>query len=64
MLMPLWQRLLVTMIAMLLASFVAGLLWRYIFNAEIPSFFSGIVGGLAALPVWELMKRVHLKPRR
>lgn len=61
--MPFWQRLLITMTAMLLASFVAGLFWQGIFNAVIPGYLSGIVGGLAALPVWELLKRINTKPR-
>ena len=59
--MPTWQRVLLTIAAMLLASFVVGLLWRLIFSFEIPSYLSGLVGGIAALPVWELSKRVELK---
>ena len=61
--MPFWQRLLITTIAMLLASFVAGLVWQSIFNVGIPSYLSGIVGGLAALPVWEVLKRINSKQR-
>lgn len=61
--MPFWQRLLITVIAMLLASFVAGLIWQGIFNAGIPSYLGGIVGGLAALPVWELLKHINTRPR-
>jgi hypothetical protein len=61
--MPFWQRLLITIIAMLLASFVAGLAWASTFDAGIPSYLGGIIGGLAALPVWELLKRINIKPR-
>jgi hypothetical protein len=43
---------------MLLTSFVAGALWREVFNADIPSYLSGIVGGVTAVPVWEFLKRV------
>jgi hypothetical protein len=57
--MPFWQRLLVTVVAMLVASFMAGLLWLAMFDAGLPSYLAGVVGGLAALPVWEF-----LKPRR
>jgi hypothetical protein len=60
--MPLWQRLLLTVIAMLAASFVTGLIWSAAFNQLIPSYLAGIVGGLTALPVWELLRRVQ--PRR
>jgi len=56
--MPLWQRLLITLVTMLLTSFVAGLLWRGVFNAEIPSYLSGVVGGVTAVPIWEFLKRV------
>ena len=59
--MPLWQRLLITLASMLLASFLVGLVWQWIFGAEIPSYLSGVVGGLAAIPVWELAKRVRLE---
>jgi hypothetical protein len=53
---PLWQRLLITFVTMLLASVVAGLLWRWLFNTDIPSYLSGVVGGVAAVPMWELLK--------
>jgi uncharacterized YccA/Bax inhibitor family protein len=56
--MPLWQRLGVTLATMLLTSFVAGVLWREVFNVDIPSYLSGIVGGVTAVPVWEFLKRV------
>ena len=56
--MPFWQRLAATLIAMLATSFVAGLIWRGVFNADMPSYLSGIIGGLTALPVWEFLKRV------
>lgn len=51
------QRFIYTIIAVVVASFLVGLLWRYIFDARIPSYLSGLVGGLAAVPVWELLKR-------
>lgn len=57
--MPLWQRLLATVIAMLATSYVAGLLWHWAFNADIPSYLSGIVGGITAVPVWEFLKRIR-----
>jgi ABC-type sugar transport system permease subunit len=58
--MPLWQRILITLIAMLLTSFFAGLLWRWLFNADMPNYLSGVVGGVTALPVWEFLKRVRI----
>jgi ABC-type sugar transport system permease subunit len=55
----LWQRLLITLGVMLLASLVAGLIWRWIFNLEIPSYLSGLIGGISALPTWELLRKVR-----
>ncbi len=59
--MPLWQRLLITVATMLVTSFIAGLLWRWLFNTEIPGYLSGVVGGIMALPVWELLKRIEIR---
>ena len=59
--MPLWQKLLITLAVMLLTSFVAGLLWHWLFNTEIPSYLSGVVSGATAVPVWELLKRIEIR---
>lgn len=59
--MPFWQRLLITLIAMLAVSFVAGLLWTGIFGIGLPSYVAGLVGGVTALPLWEFLKRVGEK---
>lgn len=56
--MSLWQRLVLTLIVMLAASYVAGMAWQAIFNVTLPSYVGGIVGGLAAIPMWELLKRL------
>ena len=62
--MPLWQRLLAVIVTMLLTSFAAGQLWLWLFNLQIPSYLSGVVGGLAAVPVWELLKRIRPREPR
>ena len=59
--MPLWQRLLITLATMLVMSFVTGLLWRWLFNTDIPSYLSGAVGGITAVPMWEFLKRVEIR---
>ena len=59
--MPLWLRLLITLAAMLLASYLVGLLWQWIFTAEIPSYLSGAVGGSSAVPTWEFLRRIRPK---
>ncbi len=56
-----WQRLLITVLAMMAASFVASLLWAGIFNVSIPGYLAGVIGGLAALPVWEWLRREKLR---
>ena len=57
-----WQRLLITVLVMLVASFIAGAIWRSVFNMVIPSYLAGAIGGLTALPVWEFLKRI--KPKK
>ena len=58
-LLPFWQRLLITAAAMLLAGWVVGLAWQAVFNVELPSYLAGLVGGLAALPIWDFLKRIR-----
>jgi hypothetical protein len=62
--MAFWQRFLITILVMLAAGFAAGLIWRSVFDTAIPGYFSGLVGGMTALPAWELLKRVNLKDKR
>ena len=62
--MPFWQRLSITFIAMLAASFILGVFWRSLFNIPLPSYLAGIIGGLSALPVWELLKRIKSKEEK
>ena len=50
------KRLLITLAAMIVASFVVGLIWRGAFDARIPSYLSGLVGGLSALATWEFLR--------
>jgi uncharacterized YccA/Bax inhibitor family protein len=59
--MPLWQRVVLTVVAMLVVSVVAGLLWRAAFDTRLPSYIAGVIGGLTAVPVWEFLKRVAPK---
>lgn len=60
-LMKLWQKLLLVLLVMLGASFLAGWLWRQAFDAALPSYLAGVVGGLSALPVWELLRWAERK---
>ena len=59
--MALWQRLLVTVFAMLVFSFVAGVAFESWLGFALPSYAAGVIGGVSALPVWEFLKRVRSK---
>lgn len=56
---PFWQRLLLTIGVMLVTSYIAGLLCERILGVPIPSYVAGAIGGLAALPTWDLLKRIR-----
>jgi Na+/glutamate symporter len=58
---PLWQRLVITVLVMLAASYLAAVLWNVVFGVALPSYLAGLVGGLAALPVWDLLQRIRRK---
>jgi len=34
-------------------------LWHWLFRSEIPSYLSGAIGGLTALPTWEFVRRIR-----
>jgi hypothetical protein len=55
------KRVLITLLAMLAVSYVAGLIWKNTFNTLMPTYLAGIIGGLTALPVWELLRQVGSK---
>jgi hypothetical protein len=59
--MKFWQKLLATVAAMLIASFTAGRVWLLGFDTPLPSYLAGMAGGLAALPVWELLRWIDKK---
>lgn len=50
------KRALFTLVAMVIASFLVGLLWRGAFDARIPSYLSGLVGGISAIAAWEFFR--------
>jgi len=56
--MKLWQRLLLTLAAIVAASILIGLIWYQLFGFGLPSYIGGVIGGLTAVPVWEFLKRV------
>ena len=60
--MSLWQRLVTTLLVIILMSFVITALWRNVFDAQLPSYLAGIVGGMTGVFVWSFLHR-HKKPR-
>ena len=59
---PFWQRLLLTIVVVLVASYLAGLLWQTVLGFPLPGYAAGVVGGLAALPLWDFLKRIRPAP--
>jgi hypothetical protein len=56
---PLWQRLVITIAVMLATSYIAGLAWTAALNLSFPDYLAGLAGGIAALPVWDFLKRIR-----
>lgn len=59
--MPFWQRLLVLLIAILIVSFLFNQIWQYLVGFVLPSYVTGVIGGLTAVPLWDLLKRIKPK---
>jgi uncharacterized YccA/Bax inhibitor family protein len=47
----------ITALVMLAMSFAAGRLWTSTLGFAMPSYLAGVIGGVSALPIWELLKR-------
>ena len=59
--MPFWQRFLALLIAILLVSFLVDLIWHNVFGFVLPSYVTGVIGGLTAVPLWDFLKRIKAK---
>ena len=59
--MPFWQRLLILLVAILLVGFLVDLAWHYLFGFVLPSYVTGVIGGLTAVPLWDILKRIQAK---
>lgn len=55
--MKLWQKLAIALVAMFAASLIVGFIWNRLFEPAMPPYLSGVVGGLAALATWELLRK-------
>lgn len=56
--MPFWQRLILTIVAIVVVSLIAGLIWHRLLGFSLPSYLGGVIGGLTAVPMWEFLKRM------
>ena len=59
--MKLWQRLVLTMVVIVAVSIIISIIWNQLFGFGLPSYLGGVIGGLTAVPVWELLRRVGPK---
>ena len=59
--MPFWQRFLILLVAILLVGFLVDLIWHNIFGFALPAYVTGVIGGLTAVPLWDLLKRIQTK---
>jgi len=56
-----WQRVLVLLVAVVAVSLIVGMIWNSVFSFNLPSYASGVIGGLIAVPLWDLLKRIKPK---
>ena len=59
--MKLWQKITISSVAMLAASFAAGRSWLMALDFVISGYLAGVAGGITAIPVWELMRWIDTK---
>lgn len=57
-----WQRFLVLLVAVVAVSLIVGMIWNSVFSFSLPPYASGVIGGLTAVPLWDLLKRI--KPKK
>jgi hypothetical protein len=55
--MPFWQRLLILLAAVVGVSMIVGTIWHALFSFYLPSYVSGVIGGLSAVVIWDLLKK-------
>ena len=59
--MPFWQRALILLAAMIIVSWLVGYFWNSMLGFRLPDYVSGVVGGLTAVPVWEVLRKYKAK---
>ena len=59
--MPFWQRFLILVAAVMAVSGIVSLVWHALFDFYLPSYISGVVGGLSAVLIWDILKKKKSK---
>jgi hypothetical protein len=59
--MPFWQRFLILLAAVMAVSIIVSLIWHALFDFYLPSYISGVVGGLSAVLIWDILKKTKSK---
>lgn len=63
--MTFWVRLIVTIALMVAISYLISLLYQSMFGgARMPSYISGLIGGLVGIPVWEILQKFKADPNK
>lgn len=63
--MTFWVRLIVTIVLMVAISYLVSLLWQAVLGgAHMPSYISGLIGGLVGIPVWEILQKFKADPSK
>ena len=60
--MPFWQRALILLAAVVGVSIIVSTLWHALFSFYLPSYVSGVIGGLSAVVIWDILKKT--KPQK
>jgi Na+/glutamate symporter len=59
--MPFWQRAGITLLAIVVVSWVVVTLIEALIGVRLPGYVAGVIGGIAGVPAWELLRRVRPK---
>jgi len=61
--MPFWQRVLILLAAVMAVSFIVDLICHALFGFYLPGYLSGLVGGISAVGIWNVLNRTAGKKK-
>jgi uncharacterized membrane protein YhdT len=62
--MPFWHRAGITLLVIVVASWVVVTLIEAMIGWRLPGYLAGVVGGVAGVPAWEMLRRVQPKSKK